>query len=299
VSELAEKTILVTNLPGAESRRSGKVRDIYEFGDNLLIVATDRISCFDCVMPNGIPGKGKILTALSEFWFERTGHVVPNHMISTRLEDFPETLAQFGDVLEGRAMWVRKAKIIPVECVVRGYLTGSAWQSYQETGEMCGHKLPAGLREADELPAPIFTPATKSPAGHDENITREEMAKITGERLAQDLTEESLKLYEFGAAYAAERGVILADAKFEFGLTNGDLILADEVFTPDASRYWDVGQYQPGRPQQPLDKQYVRDYLNSLDWDKQSPAPELPPEVVARTRQIYQETMRRLTGQSA
>ena len=299
MAELVEKTILATHLPGADSRRSGKVRDIYEFGQNLLIVATDRISSFDVVMPNGIPGKGKILTAISEFWFRKTEHLLANHLLSTEVADFPQVVAEHADILRGRTMWVRKAKIVPVECVVRGYLAGSGWRSYQETGEICGHKLPEGLQEADKLPEPIFTPATKAPSGHDINITSEETARITGQRLAEDLKTEALKLYEFGAEYAAGCGFILADAKFEFGLINGDLIVADEIFTPDASRYWDVEEWEPGHPQQSFDKQYVRDYLESLDWDKEPPGPALPCEVVARTREIYQETMQRLLGQSS
>ncbi len=298
MSESVEKTILATHLPGADARRSGKVRDIYEFGNNLLIVATDRISSFDVVMPNGIPGKGKILTKISEFWFRKTEQLMPNHLISTDAADFPEAVAEHAELLEGRSMWVRKAKIVPVECVVRGYITGSAWQSYQETGEICGQKLPEGLVEADKLPEPIFTPATKAPSGHDVNITREEVATITGERLAADLESEALKLYQFGAQYAAECGFILADAKFEFGLINGDLTVADEIFTPDASRYWDIERWEPGHAQESFDKQYVRDYLAGLDWDKTPPAPELPPEVVARTREIYLETMQRLIGPS-
>ncbi len=296
MSESVEKTILATHLPGADARRSGKVRDIYEFGNNLLIVATDRISSFDVVMPNGIPGKGKILTKISEFWFRKTEQLMPNHLISTDAADFPEAVAEHAELLEGRSMWVRKAKIVPVECVVRGYITGSAWQSYQETGEICGQKLPEGLVEADKLPEPIFTPATKAPSGHDVNITREEVATITGERLAADLESEALKLYQFGAQYAAECGFILADAKFEFGLINGDLTVADEIFTPDASRYWDIERWEPGHAQESFDKQYVRDYLAGLDWDKTPPAPELPPEVGARTREIYLETMQRLIG---
>ncbi len=298
MSESVEKTILATHMPGADARRSGKVRDIYEFGNNLLIVATDRISCFDVVMPNGIPGKGIILTKISEFWFRRTEQLVPNHLISTDLADFPEAVADYAELLQGRSMWVRKAKIVPVECVVRGYLAGSAWQSYQESGEICGQKLPEGLVEADKLPEPIFTPATKASSGHDVNITREEVAAIAGERLAKDLESEALRLYHFGAQYAAECGFILADAKFEFGLINGDLTVADEIFTPDASRYWDIEQWEPGHPQESFDKQYVRDYLEGLDWDKTPPAPELPPEVVARTREIYLETMQRLIGPS-
>lgn len=294
----AEKIVLSTHLSGVECRRSGKVRDIYEFGDNLLIVATDRISCFDVVMPNGIPGKGEMLTKISEFWFQQTEHIVPNHLISTDVADFPEQVTEYAELLEGRTMWVRKAKVIPVECVVRGYLAGSAWKSYQQEGQVCGHKLPTGLVEADKLPEPIFTPATKANSDHDENITRQRVVNITGERLAEELEQEALKLYQFGADYAAQRGFILADAKFEFGLINSDVIVVDEIFTPDAARYWDIEQWEPGHSQKSFDKQYVRDYLETLDWDKEPPAPKLPPDVVARTVEIYQETMRRLLGQS-
>jgi len=298
VSELPEKTILTTNLPGAVNRRSGKVRDIYEYDGGLLLVATDRISAFDCVMPNGIPGKGKILTALSVFWFDKTRHIVPSHLLSADVADFPSAVSAYGELLEGRTMWARKAKVIPVECVVRGYLSGSGWRSYKESGEVCGQKLPDGLVESDKLPEPIFTPATKAPSGHDENITRERVVQITGPRLAEDLEEKSLELYRFAADFARRQGFILADTKFEFGLINGEMILIDEVLTPDASRYWEAAQYEPGRSQQPFDKQYVRNYLDSLDWDKEPPAPQLPPEVVAQTREIYLDNFRRLTGES-
>ncbi len=297
MSELPEKAILTTDLPGAISRRSGKVRDIYEYEQGLLLVATDRISAFDCVMPNGIPGKGKILTALSVFWFDKTRHIVPNHLLSVNVDDFPAEVAECGAILEGRTMWARKAKVIPVECVVRGYLSGSGWRSYKESGEICGHQLPEGLVESAQLSEPIFTPATKAPSGHDENITKERVAEITGSRLAKDLEEKTLELYQFAADFARQRGFILADTKFEFGLVNGDLILIDELLTPDASRYWDVSQYEPGRPQQAYDKQYVRDYLDSLDWDKEPPAPELPAEVIAQTREIYLQTLHRITAQ--
>lgn len=297
MSELPEKAILTTDLPGAISRRSGKVRDIYEYEQGLLLVATDRISAFDCVMPNGIPGKGKILTALSVFWFDKTRHIVPNHLLSVNVDDFPAEVAECGAILEGRTMWARKAKVIPVECVVRGYLSGSGWSSYKENGEICGHQLPEGLVESDKLPEPIFTPATKAPSGHDENITKERVEEITGSSLAKDLEEKTLELYQFAADFARQRGFILADTKFEFGLVNGDLILIDELLTPDASRYWDVSQYEPGRPQQAYDKQYVRDYLDSLDWDKEPPAPELPAEVIAQTREIYLQTLHRITAQ--
>jgi len=297
VSEAAEETVLTTNLPGAISRRSGKVRDIYQYEDGLLLVATDRISAFDCVMPNGIPGKGKILTALSAFWFDKTRHIIPNHLLSVNVGDFPPQVAEYSDMLRGRTMWVRQAKVIPVECVVRGYLSGSSWRSYKETGQICGRKLPAGLVESDKLPEPILTPATKAPNGHDENITMERLVEITGPSLAEDLEEKSLELYRFAADFARQRGFILADTKFEFGLINGDLLLIDEILTPDSSRYWDVNQYEPGQPQRAYDKQFVRDYLDTLDWDKEPPAPQLPPEVITQTRQIYLETLHRITGQ--
>ncbi len=297
MSEAAEETVLTTNLPGAISRRSGKVRDIYQYEDGLLLVATDRISAFDCVMPNGIPGKGKILTALSAFWFDKTRHIIPNHLLSVNVGDFPPQVAEYSDMLRGRTMWVRQAKVIPVECVVRGYLSGSSWRSYKETGQICGRKLPAGLVESDKLPEPILTPATKAPNGHDENITMERLVEITGPSLAEDLEEKSLELYRFAADFARQRGFILADTKFEFGLINGDLLLIDEILTPDSSRYWDVNQYEPGQPQRAYDKQFVRDYLDTLDWDKEPPAPQLPPEVITQTRQIYLETLHRITGQ--
>ncbi len=297
MSEAAEETILTTNLPGAISRRSGKVRDIYQYEDGLLLVATDRISAFDCVMPNGIPGKGNILTALAAFWFGKTRHIIPNHLLSVNVEDFPPQVAEYSDMLQGRTMWVRKAKVIPVECVVRGYLSGSGWRSYKETGQICERKLPPELVESDKLPEPILTPATKAASGHDENITCERMVEITGPSLAQDLEEKSLELYRFAAEFAGERGFILADTKFEFGLVNGDLLLIDEILTPDSSRYWDVNQYEPGQPQRSYDKQFVRDYLDTLDWDKEPPAPQLPPEVITQTLQIYLETLQRITGQ--
>ena len=297
MSEAAEETVLTTNLPGAISRRSGKVRDIYQYEDGLLLVATDRISAFDCVMPNGIPGKGKILTALSAFWFGKTRHIIPNHLLSVNVEDFPPQVVECRDMLQGRTMWVRKAKVIPVECVVRGYLSGSGWRSYKESGQICERKLPPGLVESDKLPEPILTPATKAASGHDESITPERLVEITGPSLAQDLEEKSLELYRFAADFAHQLGFILADTKFEFGLVNGDLLLIDEILTPDSSRYWDVNQYEPGQPQQAYDKQFVRDYLDTLDWDKEPPAPQLPPEVITQTRQIYLETLQRITGQ--
>ncbi len=296
MSHLPEKTILATDLPGAISRRSGKVRDIYDYGDCLLIVATDRISAFDVVMPNGIPGKGKILTALSKFWFEKTAHIVPNHVLSMEVSDFPAAVQPYANLLEGRTMMVVKAQVLPVECVVRGYLAGSAWKAYRDSGEVCGYRLPPGLVESDRLPEPIFTPATKAETGHDENISVERAAEIVGPHLADLLREKSLALYNFAADYLASRRLIIADTKFEFGLKDGELIVIDEMMTPDSSRYWDADKYQPGRGQESLDKQPLRDWLETLAWNKEPPGPELPAEVVAKTRKIYEEALRRVTG---
>lgn len=291
------RVILQTDLPGALSRRSGKVRDIYDYGDGLLIVATDRISVFDVVLPTGIPDKGKVLTGLSIFWFDKTRHIVPNHLISTNIADMPSAVRSYRDLLAGRAMWVRKAEVVPVECVVRGYLAGSAWKEYKATGKVSDHDLPPGLQEAEKLAEPIFTPSTKAASGHDEKITRAQMADMVGRDLAQRLEELSLEIYRFAADYAAGRGFILADTKFEFGFVEGELCLVDELLTPDSSRYWDASKWQPGRPQEGFDKQYVRDYTESTGWDKEPPGPELPPEVVARTRRLYLQAYERITGQ--
>jgi phosphoribosylaminoimidazole-succinocarboxamide synthase len=296
MSTLPEKTILHTDLPGALLRRSGKVRDIYDYGDCLLIVVTDRISAFDVVMPQGIPGKGKVLTALSKFWFDKTREIIPNHVLSTEVADFPAAVQPLGEMLEGRTMMVQKAEVVPIECVVRGYLAGSGWKAYRETGEICGYPLPAGLVQSDRLPRPIFTPSTKAESGHDENISCEEAARLVGDEIAGPLEEKSLALYQFASDYLASRRLIIADTKFEFGLLEGELIVIDEMMTPDSSRYWDVDKYAPGRSQESLDKQPLRDYLETLDWDKQPPAPDLPVEVVAATRKIYEEALRRVTG---
>jgi phosphoribosylaminoimidazole-succinocarboxamide synthase len=293
---MPERTVLKTDLPGALTRRSGKVRDIYDYGDGLLIVATDRISAFDVIMQNGIPGKGKILTALSLFWFDVLKDLIPNHLISARVEDFPEAVQPFRDILEGRTMWCKKAEVIKVEAVVRGYLAGSGWKSYQETGEVCGHKLPPGLVQSDRLPNPIFTPTSKADVGHDENLTREQVRDLLGAELAEKLERTAIDLYLRASELAAQRGFIIADTKFEFGLVDGEMILVDEVLTPDSSRYWDASKYEPGRPQEAFDKQFVRDYLETLDWNKEPPGPELPPEVVAKTREIYLTALRRITG---
>jgi phosphoribosylaminoimidazole-succinocarboxamide synthase len=279
--------LLETQLNGTAPNRQGKVRDIYDLGNELLFVATDRISAFDYVLGSGIPDKGKVLTQLSAFWFDRTRHIVPNHLVSTDVPAFP-----------GRAMRVRKTTPILIECVARGYLSGSGWKDYQATGAVCGVALPAALRESDRLPAPIFTPATKAASGHDVNISEAEAGRLVGESLVATLRDLTLTLYAFGAAHAQSRGIILADTKFEFGTTDaGDIMLIDEVMTPDSSRYWPSDQYAPGRAQPSFDKQFVRDYLERIRWDKQPPVPSLPEDVVLRTREKYIEAFRRLTGQ--
>jgi phosphoribosylaminoimidazole-succinocarboxamide synthase len=289
--------VLDTSLDGLGLLRRGKVRDVYALGDALVIVATDRISAFDYVLGSGIPDKGRILTQLSAFWFARTRHIVPNHLISTNVAEYPAAAGAHRDVLEGRSMLVRRTTPLAVECVARGYLAGSGWKDYAATGEICGHRLPAGLVESDRLPEPIFTPATKAQSGHDENITEARAAAVVGaERLAR-LKALTLALYRFGVEHAARSGIVLADTKFEFGLTDeGELLLIDEMLTPDSSRYWPADQYAPGGPQPSFDKQYVRDYLESIRWNKQPPVPSLPDQVVARTREKYLEAFRRLTG---
>lgn len=288
--------VIETRLNGAAPHRQGKVRDIYEVGDELLLVATDRISAFDYVLGSGIPDKGKVLTQLSAFWFERTRDIVANHLISIDVETFPPALRRDADMLAGRSMLVRKTNPIPIECVARGYLSGSGWKDYRETGSVCGVPLPAGLRESDPLPAPIFTPATKATSGHDVNISQAEAGRIIGEQLVATLRELTLQLYAFGATHAEAHGIILADTKFEFGLTGDGVMLIDEAMTPDSSRYWPKDQYKAGGPQPSFDKQYVRDYLEEIKWNKQPPVPSLPDDVVMRTRDKYLEAFRRLTG---
>jgi phosphoribosylaminoimidazole-succinocarboxamide synthase len=289
--------VLHTHLSGAAPHRQGKVRDIYEFGDRMLLVATDRISAFDYVLGSGIPDKGKVLTQLSEFWFEQTRDIVVNHLITTDVRQYPAELQGDAEVLAGRSMLVEKTNPVPIECVARGYLSGSGWKDYQTTGTVCGVPLPPGLLESDRLPAPIFTPATKATSGHDVNISQAEAGRIVGDQLIATLRDLTLQLYAFGAAHAESRGIILADTKFEFGLTaNGRVMLIDEVMTPDSSRYWPKDQYRPGRPQPSFDKQYVRDYLEQINWNKQPPVPSLPDTVVMRTRDKYLEAFRRLTG---
>lgn len=289
--------LLETRLDGIAPHRQGKVRDIFDLGDSLLLVATDRISAFDFVLGSGIPDKGKVLTQLSEFWFAQTNGIVANHVLTTKVSEYPESLRRFPDILAGRSMLVRKTDPVPVECVARGYLSGSAWKEYAASGEVCGIPLPAGLQESDRLPQPIFTPATKAATGHDVNISEDEAGRQIGGDLVGQLRELTLELYAFGVRHAAAHGIILADTKFEFGLTtSGDVILIDEVMTPDSSRYWPADQYAPGRPQPSFDKQYVRDYLESIHWNKQPPVPSLPDEVITRTREKYLEAFRLLTG---
>src|SRR5262245_98393 len=280
-------TILSLEIPGLRKLKSGKVREIFDLGESLLFVATDRISAFDVIMPNGIPRKGEVLTQISYFWFGQTESFQPNHLISRAGEALPPDLQSFADNLRGRSMIVKKARPLAIECVVRGYLAGSGWKEYRQNQTVCGIKLPAGLSESSELPEPIFTPATKAEAGHDENISFEQAAGIVGKDIADQAKAASLKIYSFARDYARKRGIIIADTKFEFGLLDGRLILIDEVLTPDSSRFWPADQYQPGKSQPSFDKQFVRDYLKTLDWDKAPPAPALPDDVVAKTQGKY------------
>jgi phosphoribosylaminoimidazole-succinocarboxamide synthase len=289
-------TVLHLELPGLKKVRSGKVREIFDMGDRLLFVATDRISAFDCIMPNGIPRKGQVLTQISYFWFSQTESFQANHLLSRPGDPLPQNLAPFKAELAGRSMLVKKAKPLAIECVVRGYLAGSGWKEYRASQTVCGVKLPSGLKESSELPEPIFTPATKAETGHDENISFDHAAGIVGKEIAQKARDESLRIYNTARDYARKRGIIIADTKFEFGLYNGELILIDEVLTPDSSRFWPADQYQPGKAQPSFDKQFVRDYLETLDWNKTPPAPPLPPEVVTRTESKYLEAYERLTG---
>jgi phosphoribosylaminoimidazole-succinocarboxamide synthase len=278
--------------------RRGKVRDVYDLGDSLLIVASDRISAFDCIMPNGIPDKGRILTALSLFWFDLLKSVAPpNHLIATDVNDYPKSAQPYADQLEGRSMWVKKAQVVPIECVARGYLAGSGWKEYRQSGTVCRVKLPPGLRQCDQLPEPIFTPATKEESGHDINISFDETAKRIGKELATKLRDVTLAIYKYAADYARQHGVIIADTKFEFGLQpSGEILLIDEVLTPDSSRFWPADKYQPGRDQPSFDKQYVRNWLETQPWDKTPPAPILPADVVAGTRSRYVEAYELITG---
>jgi phosphoribosylaminoimidazole-succinocarboxamide synthase len=290
--------ITQTELAGVERFARGKVRDVYGVGADLLIVATDRISAFDCILPHGIPGKGRVLTQMSLFWFDLLRDVVPNHLITADVDQYPAVLAPHRAVLEGRSMLVKRCRIEPIECVARGYIAGSGWKDYKATGEICGNPLPAGLRDGDRLPAPIFTPATKAASGHDENVSFEAAASAIGIGAATRLRDLTLNIYKKAAEYAESRAIILADTKFEFGWHSDELLLADEVLTPDSSRFWPRDTWAPGGPQKSFDKQFVRDYLETLDWNKQPPAPPLPDEVIERTSEKYHEAYQRLTGSS-
>jgi phosphoribosylaminoimidazole-succinocarboxamide synthase len=296
--------VLQTSFDGLTRHSQGKVRDIYSFADDpsaLLVVATDRISAFDYVLGSGIPDKGRVLTQLSAFWFGETSDIVPNHMRSTRPEDYPDGARKYGPALRGRSMLVKKAEPFPIECVARGYLAGSGWKEYQQSGSVCGIKLPAGMRESDRLPEPIFTPATKATTGHDVNISEDDAGKLVGRETIERLRQLTLRLYSRGAAHAEHRGIIVADTKFEFGRLmdgprKGEIILIDEALTPDSSRFWPRDLYRPGGPQQSFDKQFVRDYLESIRWNKQPPVPSLPTDVVEKTREKYVQAFQLLSG---
>ena len=291
-----KQVVLETQLAGAELLVRGKVRDVYGLDGQLLIVATDRISAFDYILPTGIPDKGRVLTQLSVFWFDFLRDLTPTHFLTADADEFPSQFAAYREQLDGRSMLVKRAQMVEIECVARGYLAGSGWKEYQKQGTVCGIPLPPGLRESDKLPEPIFTPATKAQSGHDENIPFERAVSLVGSGLANQLRDLTLKIYTTAADYALSKGIIIADTKFEFGLADGELILGDEVLTPDSSRFWPAETYQPGGPQNSYDKQYVRDYLESIRWNKQPPAPPLPPDVAARTADKYREAYRVLTG---
>jgi len=288
--------ITKTDLPGIKLHGRGKVRDIYDLGEHFLIVATDRLSAFDVVLPTPIPNKGKVLTQMSAFWFDHFKNVVPNHVVSTEVNDYPKNLLQYRDQIEGRSMLVKKAQVFPVECVARGFLTGSGLKDYQKTGQVCGIPLPPGLRDSDRLPQAIFTPSTKAVTGHDENISEEQAGKIIGSENIKSLKELTLMLYTRGVEYAQTRGIIICDTKFEFGTIDGKISIVDEMLTPDSSRFWPADQYSPGKPQPSFDKQFVRDYLEKIGRNKQPPAPELPDDIVKATSAKYVEPLRVLTG---
>jgi phosphoribosylaminoimidazole-succinocarboxamide synthase len=296
-TQTIDPVLLQTDFPDLELFASGKVRDVYQVGsDHLLFVATDRISAFDYVLATGIPHKGRVLTQLSLFWFEFLKDVVPNHLVTADVNQYPAEVKRYADQLRGRSMLVRRAEMFPVECVVRGYLSGSGWKEYKSNGSVCGIKLPSGLRESEQLPEPIFTPATKATTGHDENISFERMSELVDPEDARQLRDLSLKIYKTAADYARQKGIIIADTKFEFGRTAAGITLADEVLTPDSSRFWPADKYEPGMSQQSFDKQYVRDYLEEIRWNKQPPAPALPPEVAQKTSEKYVDAYRQLTG---
>jgi phosphoribosylaminoimidazole-succinocarboxamide synthase len=291
-----QKAIVEFELPGVPIFRKGKVRETFDLGDRLLMVATDRISAYDSVLPSGVPGKGIILTQFSKFWFDRVKHIVPNHLITTELDGLPPHISRYNHLLKGRTMIARKAERIDIECVARGYISGSAWAEYKETGTVCGQKLPEGLVESEKLPEPIFTPATKADTGHDENISVERMIELVGPELTEQLKSITLEVYGFAERFARERGIIIADTKFEFGYIDGEVSLIDEVLTPDSSRFWDAEKYEPGKSQPSFDKQIVRDWLTRSGWDREPPAPALPKNVALRAAQQYHEVYQRITG---
>jgi phosphoribosylaminoimidazole-succinocarboxamide synthase len=294
---MSPNAVRETNLPGISLKARGKVRDIYDLGEHLLIVATDRLSAFDVVLPDPIPDKGRVLTQLSLWWFEQMADITPNHLVAHRMEDFPPELQPHAEVLEGRSMLVKKAQPLAIEAIVRGYVSGSGWKDYQKTGQICGIELPAGLQESDRLPSPIFTPSTKAELGeHDINISLEQAYEVVGSELADEVAGRALAIYARARDLAAKAGIIIADTKFEFGMYDGGLILIDEVLTPDSSRFWPADDYQPGRGQKSYDKQYVRDYLESISFNKQPPAPKLPEEVIEGTRKRYLQALELLTG---
>ncbi len=287
--------VLNTEMPDVASPRRGKVRDIYDLGEHLLLVVTDRVSAFDVILPSGIPGKGRMLTEISLFWFEMMRGIIPNHIIATEVADFPKELHKYKAMLEGRSLLVKKAEVVPMECIVRGYISGSGWKSYKADGTVCGINLPDGLQESEQLPETLFTPSTKADEGHDENISYAEMVKTTGDDLAAQLRDTTLAIYNKAAEHARTKGIIIADTKMEFGMYNGELIIIDELLTPDSSRFWGVKDYAPGRGQDSFDKQRVRDYLLTLDWDQTDPGPVLPDEILDKTAARYQEILNILT----
>ncbi len=293
---MAENTLLYSELPDQKLFRRGKVRDVYDLGDKLLVISTDRISCFDVVLPNAIPQKGRILTEISCFWFDYIQDIIEHHLVTADISKYPPELQKYSSQLTGRSMLVKKSRPLPVECIVRGYLSGSGWKEYQKSQSVCGIKLPAGLRESDKLPEIIFTPSTKEEKGHDINVNQEYIEKTIGKELADKIKKTSIAIYKKAADYALSKGIIIADTKFEFGLIADRLILIDEVLTPDSSRFWPQAEYQPGKAVPSFDKQFVRDYLEGLDWCKMPPAPKLPEEIIAKTSQKYLEAFQRLTG---
>jgi phosphoribosylaminoimidazole-succinocarboxamide synthase len=288
--------VVKTDMPDISTPRRGKVRDIYDIGEHLLLVVTDRVSAFDVILPNGIPNKGKILTEISIFWFRQMEDIIENHIVATEVDDFPEALHKYRDMLQGRSLLVKKAEVVPIECIVRGYLSGSGWKSYKADDTVCGIKLPEGMLESSKLQQPIFTPSTKAEEGHDINISFEETKKIVGGETAEKLKDISLRIYEKASAMAEQKGIIIADTKFEFGIHKGDLILIDEILTPDSSRFWSVKDYAEGKSQDSFDKQIVRDYLLTLDWDQTPPGPELPDYILEKTAQRYNEILEILTS---